>query len=1445
MSAPRPLQPARFAVLLTIFCVAAAPAIENPVSWLSEIDGKPQGLADCGVMRFNGEYYITGNWLAGHMLASTDLTTWDRVTKVITNDFSWPNIHPGGTPDADNWIHASDPSYANGLFRLHFQVDTELGYATATSPWGPYTQPVDAPFVGGDGIDAHLFIDEDGTPYYYLVRFDGGNVIRARQLSSLDSGSGPETHLIDALDDTWERRDQPTPINEGPEVFAYRGQYYMFYNANDTADAKGNYAFGCVQASSPLGFSNAGKYTNHIGMPIYVMDSSTHGGPGGRVQNVGQPWVVRGLNGFEWFLGYFAIYEPLGLGPRYQAIDRIHFFDRRLYVDGPTHLFTPGYHPGPAAPAFHGLFNGPEPIPDARRWHILSGNWRLQNGELRQFEQAGGRVIELQQPPREHYLFEAGIRFNSTTDDEQAGLRVFQADADNWMIVGLHRLPPPATTNNFYYHVREGGVDHVEAVGLSKSTFDLNAWHFIRVTRNGPRFEIRLDDRVYAPVHQATAPTFGAGLVGLYSNSADVSFDGVTYTVGWDEHDSAVAGWGDSVSGVAQTGVWSITGNGLEQTDPAAAPDGLAMTFKGDAMAALEMTAQIERTAAVPADGLAHHVGIVPVAADIDNWLAGVIDFDTGELRTYGRRDGIDLVQQTAPLTQWALLDTGEATGQSWRYTTTDPGAGWSQPAFDDTAWSTGLSGFGQGSGAFRNIRTTWATSGIWLRRSFTLTQLPTPYTQFKVHHDDGCEIYLNGVLAASLPERATPTHTDFYRRFDIAAAAREALVIGDNVIAVHCTNSGGPQYIDVGIFNPKLPPASDAGYNLRAAKLEDRTIFFVDGQERLTVPGAWPDAQVGLLAWNLPARFNGITVYDTPATPASWTSSDVGTTIPGRTQHYAGTFAIDGAGEDIWAERDSFRFVHQPLDGDGWIEARVIENEPAGDTAWWAKGGVMIRGSLAADAANVMVSYPANEEFLSLQRRDAPGLGSAADDLPQSSRPVPRWLRLKRTGQALAGFQSADGMNWEAIATRTVNLPGEALYGLAVTANHPERMNTVKFDNVRVLAVLPEPWQTADIGDVGCPGAAGWSPAEAALHVDETGADIWLQADGFRFVWQTLAGDGAITARVRDMGQTDVWAKSGVMMRESVAADARHVGLFVSPWNNPSLIMIRREQTAGPSAADGDDTGRNAPHWLRLVREGDQLSGYAAPDGRQWTLMGRCSVSMAPEILVGLAATAHNAGQMNRSVFDGIRILDGLPTPWRGADLGAVVWPGLAGVDRETAQWRLESAGHGAAGTEDAFHWAWRPLSGEGDLRARFVSVDPVTEGRAGLMLRADESSAAPFVSLGFAADGSLVYERRPAMAAAVESIPAETPAPGFPAWLRVTRESDGIRGWVSSDGQDWTAVTPPAPTPFPFPDVAEAPLLAAAVWGAAPGGATATVLLEGVSVSGPATQAGLWEPY
>ena len=141
-----------------------------------------------------------------------------------------------------------------------------------------------------------------------------------------------------------------------------------------------------------------------------------------------------------------------------------------------------------------------------------------------------------------------------------------------------------------------------------------------------------------------------------------------------------------------------------------------------------------------------------------------------------------------------------------WKYTFDKPAPLWNVPDFDDSHWKEGAGGFGTAFTRGSRVHTEWNTSDIWLRRSFVLNGSDWSNAKFYLHHDKSVEVYLNGVEAL-----VTKSYLVNYALFDPAPAALAALHPGTNWIAVHCDQTAGGQFIDVGIVKLESRPGPNA----------------------------------------------------------------------------------------------------------------------------------------------------------------------------------------------------------------------------------------------------------------------------------------------------------------------------------------------------------------------------------------------------------------------------------------------------------------------------------------------------------------------------------------------------------------------------------------------------------------------------------------------------------
>ena len=189
--------------------------------------------------------------------------------------------------------------------------------------------------------------------------------------------------------------------------------------------------------------------------------------------------------------------------------------------------------------------------------------------------------------------------------------------------------------------------------------------------------------------------------------------------------------------------------------------------------------------------------------------------------------------------------------------------------------------------------------------------------------------------------------------------------------------------------------------------------------------------------------------------------------------------------------------------------------------------------------------------------------------------------------------------------------------------------------------ADLPAPWQAKDIGDVGAVGSTTF--ADGAFTITASGTDIWFTADGFRFTYQPVAGDGAIAAHVASLQNSQEWTKAGVMIRGTLTGDSVHAFCCVTPGN--SAAFQRRTSAGGESEHTPAEDTISAPCWVKLVRAGDVFTGYVSADGKTWRQLGESTTVVMPkDAFWGIAVSAHatdteTPGLTATSVVDSVAV--------------------------------------------------------------------------------------------------------------------------------------------------------------------------------------------------------------
>jgi hypothetical protein len=362
-----------------------------------------------------------------------------------------------------------------------------------------------------------------------------------------------------------------------------------------------------------------------------------------------------------------------------------------------------------------------------------------------------------------------------------------------------------------------------------------------------------------------------------------------------------------------------------------------------------------------------------------------------------------------------------------------------------------------------------------------------------------------------------------------------------------------------------------------------------------------------------------------------------------------------------------------------------------------------------------------------------------------------------------------------------TLNLPADTYY--AIVSSHGDYGDLGPYD--LSVSELPVGWQTQDIGSVGKAGWAGYDFGAGAFGVAGAGADIFGTSDAFRYVYQTLSGDGSIVARVVSQDFTNVSAKAGVMIRDSLAANAKEVLMDITPGAGATF---QYRSATGGSTTSSSAAGIAAPYYVSLVRTGNTLTGSYSPDGVTWTPLGSVSVTMGSTVYIGLADTSHTTSTLNYTTFDSVSFTGtiGLPPGWATKDVGSVGPTGNAGYDG-SGTFLVGGAGADIGGTSDAFRYAYQTLTGDGSIVANVTSEDYTSDwAKAGVMIRDTLAPDAMQAMMMVTPANGAAFEYR--STAGDVSFTSNTPGPAAPYYVMISRTGTTLTGSYSADAITWT---------------------------------------------------------
>jgi regulation of enolase protein 1 (concanavalin A-like superfamily) len=351
--------------------------------------------------------------------------------------------------------------------------------------------------------------------------------------------------------------------------------------------------------------------------------------------------------------------------------------------------------------------------------------------------------------------------------------------------------------------------------------------------------------------------------------------------------------------------------------------------------------------------------------------------------------------------------------------------------------------------------------------------------------------------------------------------------------------------------------------------------------------------------------------------------------------------------------------------------------------------------------------------------------------------------------------------------------------------------MSAIVFACVLVLSAhqssaqtaLPSGWTSRDIGATG----GGSTSSNGTWTVSGSGANIWGASDAFQFAYRSTTGDFDISARLAAFDGPNEWSKAGLMVRESLNANARNAFVMFSEGTGSAL---QYRTATGGTTARVTGAGAAVPIYLRLVRQGTRFTAYSSATGTSWTTIGSATISMASAAYVGLAVTSRDPAATAEATFTNVALGASAEEPlgtWNSSDIGS---PSVAGAfSASGGTYMVSGAGSDIWRDADQFRYAYQTTQGDVEIVARLSTFQaPDGWSKAGVMIRQSLAAGSQNASMLLTGQNGYAFQRRiAANGASYHTAGSSGAAPG---WLRIVREGNLFSAYQSTNGSSWTLV-------------------------------------------------------
>lgn len=198
------------------------------------------------------------------------------------------------------------------------------------------------------------------------------------------------------------------------------------------------------------------------------------------------------------------------------------------------------------------------------------------------------------------------------------------------------------------------------------------------------------------------------------------------------------------------------------------------------------------------------------------------------------------------------------------------------------------------------------------------------------------------------------------------------------------------------------------------------------------------------------------------------------------------------------------------------------------------------------------------------------------------------------------------------------------------------QKSNNSSLNTTKITPVSVGSFKHSDIGNPAITGTV--IDLKNGFDITAGGADIWGTKDEFNFIFIERTGDFDLISRIESLSAPHLYTKAGLMAREDLTSDCRHIYFQVFSNNNPrnknngGYEYQYRTEKGGEMKAIYPKSFEGTPEfpvafpntWIRLQRTGNDFTGYYSADGKTWKIYTTFSLELPAKLYLGMAVTSH-----------------------------------------------------------------------------------------------------------------------------------------------------------------------------------------------------------------------------